>query len=169
MLKIGLLSDTHGWLHPRLFEFFAGCDEIWHAGDIGSVETADALKAFRPFKAVCGNIDGHLLRSEYPSTLKFTAEEIRVLITHIGGPQGKYEKNVRDILHEYEPGLFVCGHSHIAKVIFDRRFNMLYVNPGASGYQGFHKIMTAMRFTIDGKNISGMEIIELGERGKALI
>lgn len=167
-MKIGLLSDTHGWIHPGLFKFFDKCDEIWHAGDIGNIETADALSGFRPFRAVYGNIDNAEVRSAYPDNLRFLAGEVRVWMTHIGGNPARYDIRVRTELKSDPPDLFICGHSHIAKIIWDKR-GFLYVNPGAAGYIGFHKFMTAVRFSIDGKRIHGMELIELGERGQVTI
>ncbi|MBK9389944.1 MAG: metallophosphoesterase family protein [Bacteroidetes bacterium] len=169
MMKIGLISDTHGWIHPRLFDHFEKCDEIWHAGDIGNIQTADALSAFRPLRAVYGNIDDAIVRSAYKENEYFMAEEMRIFITHIGGSPGRYEARIRSKLSENPPDILICGHSHIAKVIFDRKFGFLFINPGAAGYNGFHKYMTAIRFQIDGKNIHDLELIELGERGKVVI
>ncbi len=168
-MKIGLLSDTHGWIHPRVFDHFAGCDEIWHAGDIGNIETADLLAAFKPFKAVHGNIDNALVRAVYKEHLFFTAEEIKVWLTHIGGTPGHYDLKVRPGIYEDPPDIFICGHSHIAKVMYDKKAGLLYINPGAAGYNGFHKYMTVVRFQIDGRKIHDMELIELGERGKSII
>lgn len=168
-MKIGLLSDTHGWIHPRLFDFFAGCDEIWHAGDIGNIETADKLAAFKPFRAVYGNIDDSNVRKVYKEHLMFEAGELRVWITHIGGTPGHFDQRVKPMIYEDPPDIFICGHSHIAKVMHDKKAGFLYINPGAAGYNGFHKFMTAIRFQIDGKNIHDLELIELGERGKAVI
>jgi uncharacterized protein len=165
-MKIGLLSDTHGWIHPRIFDHFAECDEIWHAGDIGNIETADKLAAFRPFKAVYGNIDNNIIRSIYTEKLIFKADEIKVWITHIGGMPGHYERKLLPLLNEDPPDLFICGHSHIARVMYDKKAGFLYMNPGAAGYNGFHRFMTAIRFQIDGKNIHDLELIELGERAK---
>ncbi|HLN22063.1 MAG TPA: metallophosphoesterase family protein [Bacteroidales bacterium] len=165
-MRIGLLSDTHGWIHPGLVKFFAECDEIWHAGDIGNLETADSLSSIKPLRAVYGNIDNAAVRSEYPEKLRFRAGDVNVFITHIGGTPGNYDRRIRDELMASPPDLFICGHSHIAKIMFDKKGGFLYVNPGAAGYIGFHKIMTAARFTIDSKSITGMEIIELGERGR---
>jgi putative phosphoesterase len=167
-MKIGLISDTHGWIHPRLFYHFADCDEIWHAGDIGGMETADRLSAFKPLKAVYGNIDDALVRTTYAESLIFTADEIKVRITHIGGSPGHYDRRVLHELHRNPPNLFICGHSHIAKVMYDKKAGFLYINPGAAGYNGFHKYMTAIRFNIDGKDIHDLELIELGERGRAI-
>jgi uncharacterized protein len=168
-MKIGLLSDTHGWIHPRLFDHFSECDEIWHAGDIGNIETADKLSAFKPFRAVYGNIDDSLVRTVYKENLMFLAEDVKVWITHIGGTPGHYDRRVKNLIYEEPPDIFICGHSHIAKVMNDTKGGFLYINPGAAGYYGFHKFMTAIRFCIDGVNIHDLELIELGERGKAPI
>lgn len=168
-MKIGLLSDTHGWIHPKLFDFFAECDEIWHAGDIGNIETADALSSFRTFRAVYGNIDGTAVRSVYDENLRFKAEDVDVWITHIGGTPMNYDQRIKGLIYVDPPDLFICGHSHIARIMHDKKGGFLYVNPGAAGYTGFHKIMTAVRFSIDGKEIHGMELIELGERGRVVI
>ena len=165
-MKIGLISDTHGWIHPRLFDHFAECDEIWHAGDIGNIETADSLAGFKPLKAVYGNMDDALVRTVYKEHLLFNAEEVRVWITHIGGTPGHYDLRVKPAIYEDPPDIFVCGHSHIAKVMYDKKAGLLFVNPGAAGYIGFHKYMTAIRFQIDGKKIHDLELIELGERGR---
>jgi len=168
-MKIGLLSDTHGWIHPGLFEHFALCDEIWHAGDIGNIETADTLAAFRPFKAVYGNIDNETVRRCYKENLFFLADEVKVWLTHIGGAPGNYDHRVRAGIYEDPPDIFICGHSHIAKIMYDRKAGLLYLNPGAAGYNGFHKYMTVVRFSIDGKEIHDMELIELGERGRVKV
>jgi putative phosphoesterase len=168
-MKIGLISDTHGWIHPRLFDHFADCDEIWHAGDIGNIETADELARFKPFRAVYGNIDGAPVRSVYGEILDFMSQEVRVVMTHIGGSPGHYDRKVRSLLYANPPGIFICGHSHIAKVIYDKKGGFLYVNPGAAGYKGFHIYMTALRFHIDGRDIHDMDLIELGERGRVEI
>jgi len=164
-MKIGILSDTHGWIHPKLFDFFNSVDEIWHAGDIGNAETADKLSAFKPMRAVYGNIDGSEVRKMFKKTLRFTTEGKVIYITHIGGYPGHYEPAVRDYLSVNPPGIFICGHSHIARVMFDKKGGFLYINPGAAGYSGFHKIMTAIRFQIDDGNAHDLELIELGERG----
>jgi hypothetical protein len=168
-MRIGLLSDTHGWIHPRLFDHFAECDEIWHAGDIGNIETADKLSAFKPLKAVYGNVDDALVRKVFGGHLQFKAEELTVWLTHIGGSPSHYSPGIKQMLYNDKPDIFICGHSHIAKVMHDRKGGFLYINPGAAGYVGFHKYMTAIRFQIDGKNIHDLELIELGERGKAII
>ena len=165
-MKIGLISDTHGWVHPRLFEHFKDVDEIWHAGDIGDLVTADALSAFKPLRAVYGNIDNAQVRRSFPEHLRFKADEIIVWITHIAGAPGHYEKKISALIRKDPPDLLICGHSHIAKVQYDKKAGFLYMNPGSAGYQGFHKYMTALRFCIDGKKIHSLELIELGERGK---
>jgi len=161
MKRIGLLSDTHGFLHPRIFPFFEKVDEIWHAGDIGNLETADSLAAFKPLKAVYGNIDGHEIRTVHPLHQRFMCEEVDVWITHIGGYPGHYERSVKQEIITNPPGLFICGHSHILKVIFDKKFNFLHLNPGAAGNKGFHVVCTALRFVIDGKDIRELEIWEM--------
>jgi len=161
MKRIGLLSDTHGFLHPRLFSFFEKVDEIWHAGDFGNIETADELAAFKPLKGVYGNIDDHKLRAVYPLHQRFKCEEVDVWITHIGGYPGRYERYVKPDIYRNPPDLFVSGLSHILKVIFDKKLGFLHMNPGAAGNKGFHKVLTAMRFVIDGKDIRDMEIWEM--------
>ena len=160
MKRIGLLSDTHGILSSRIFKFFELVDEIWHAGDIGSAETADQLSAFKPLRAVYGNIDDHVLRRMFPLDLRFFCEEVDILMTHIGGFPGHYEARVRNLLKIEQPQLFICGHSHILRVIFDPKYQMLHINPGAAGNKGFHQVCTAVRFMIDGKNIKDMEVLE---------
>lgn len=165
MKRIGLLSDTHGWLDRRLETHFAACDEIWHAGDIGTTAVSQELKRWKPLRAVHGNIDGTELRTEYPADLRFTVEGVRVWITHIGGRPPRYDPAVREALRRDPPTLFICGHSHICMVKFDPALNLLYMNPGATGRQGWHKVRTALRFTIDGANMRDLEVIELGPRG----
>jgi uncharacterized protein len=168
-MKIGLLSDTHGWIHPGIYEHFRDVDEIWHAGDIGNLATADALAAFKPMKAVYGNIDGAQVRRVYPENLAFTSEEIRIWMTHIGGTPSHYDRRVVQRLREDPPGIFMCGHSHIARVQNDPVSGFLYINPGAAGYQGFHKYMTIITLHIDGTRIHDCRLIELGERGKVIL
>src|SRR5512133_467571 len=138
-MLIGLLSDTHGWIHPRLFEYFSNCDEIWHAGDIGNLETADRLASFKPFRAVYGNIDGAPVRIVYPEDLRFETEGVSVWMTHIGGTPGHYDERIRNTIDETSINRFICGHSHIAKIMFDKKGSFLFVKPGAAGYTGFHK------------------------------
>lgn len=164
MVKIGLLSDTHSHLDPKIFEYFQEVDEIWHAGDIGSIEVIDQLKKFKPLRAVYGNIDDHILRREFPEFNRFTIENVEVLLTHIGGKPGKYAKPALDALQEKAPKLFICGHSHILLVKMDPKFNMLWMNPGACGIKGFHQVKTLLRFEIDGDKIQNLEAIEIGKR-----
>ena len=164
MVKIGLLSDTHSHLDPKIFEYFQEVDEIWHAGDIGAIEVTDQLKKFKPLRAVYGNIDDHILRREFPEFNRFTIENVEVLLTHIGGKPGKYAKPALDALQEKAPKLFICGHSHILLVKMDPKFNMLWMNPGACGINGFHQVKTLLRFQIDGDKIQNLEAIEIGKR-----
>ncbi|MBI5914097.1 MAG: metallophosphoesterase family protein [Bacteroidetes bacterium] len=165
MKKIGLLSDTHGFLDERIFQYFGPCDEIWHGGDIGNMELADRLEAFRPFRAVYGNIDDPAMQRRFPLDLRFECEGVDVFITHIGGYPGKYVKRVRDILRAAPPRLYICGHSHILKVMPDKPLGLLHINPGACGNEGFHQVKTIVRFDLDGGRISNLEVIELGKRG----
>lgn len=160
MVRIGLLSDTHGSLSKRLFNFFAEVDEIWHAGDIGNAQTADLLAAFKPFRAVYGNIDDHVVRIMFPEMLRFRCEDVEVLMTHIGGYPGRYERAVREQMQQNPPQLFICGHSHILKVMYDQKYSCLHMNPGAAGSKGFHQVCTAVRFNIDGTRIKDLEILE---------
>jgi putative phosphoesterase len=160
MLRIGLLSDTHSFVNPRILEFFAGCDEIWHAGDIGNRETADRFSSYKPFKAVYGNIDGADVRVSFPKNQIFICEGIKVLMTHIGGYPGRYEKDARQLIETEKPGIFISGHSHILKVIYDKKHELLHINPGAAGNSGFHNIITCVRFVVDGKDIRDMEVFE---------
>jgi uncharacterized protein len=168
-VKIGLISDTHGWIHPRLFELFSGVDEIWHAGDIGNIETADKLAQFKPLRAVYGNADDAKIRMIYPENLHFMSEGVKVWMVHMGGQPGRYDRKIRQALLSDPPDLFICGHSHIAKVIYDKKGKFLFLNPGAAGYHGFHKIMTAFRFETTGNRIVSFEIIELGDRGRVTV
>ncbi len=165
MKRIGLLSDTHGWLDPRLQEHFATCDEIWHAGDIGSQAVTDELMRWKPLRAVYGNIDGTDLRAAFPEHQRFVLEGVKVWITHIGGRPPRYDPAVREELRRDPPGLFICGHSHICMVKHDPALDLLYMNPGATGRHGWHKVRTALRFTMDAGNFKDLEVIELGMRG----
>jgi uncharacterized protein len=160
MLRIGLLSDTHGSINPRILEFFSDCNEIWHAGDIGNIETAEKLAAFKPLRAVYGNIDGSEIRVSYPKNQLFKCEEISVLMTHIGGYPGHYEKETRQLIESEKPGMFICGHSHILKVMYDKKHELLHINPGAAGNSGFHHVITCVRFVIDGKDVRDLEVFE---------
>ncbi|CCZ06538.1 MULTISPECIES: metallophosphoesterase family protein [Culturomica] len=159
-MRIGLLSDTHGWLDPKLLEFFEGCDEVWHCGDIGTMEVAEELERHFIVRAVYGNIDGGMMRRVYPETDVFTCEGVKVLMTHIGGYPGHYDMRIKSRLLQERPKLFVCGHSHIAKVMYDRKLACLHINPGAAGRYGFHKVRTAVRFVIGAGEIKDLELIE---------
>lgn len=161
MKRIGLLSDTHGYWDDRYEKYFASCDEIWHAGDIGTLELAERLAAVRPLRAVCGNCDGGDLRRLYPIVLRFRCEEADVLIKHIGGYPGHYDPSVRPQLYANPPALFIAGHSHILKVCYDPRLHCLHINPGAAGLQGWQKVRTLVRFTVEGKEFKDLEVIEL--------
>lgn len=164
MKRIGLLSDTHNFLDENVFRHFEQCDEIWHAGDFGGAELADKLKAFRPLRGVYGNIDGYDIRGIYPEKLRWQSEEVNVFMTHIGGYPPKYNPAVKKELAADPPQLFICGHSHILRVMYDTSLQCLHMNPGAAGNQGWHKVRTLIRFTIDGKNMKDCEVIELGKR-----
>ena len=159
-VKIGLLSDTHGTLDDTLRGFFAGVDRIWHAGDFGNIATADAIASFRPLTGVYGNIDGASVRISYPQWQMFDCEGVRVMMTHIGGYPGRYEAGVEQLLRQYKPKLFISGHSHILKVIYDKKNDLLHINPGAAGHSGFHNVRTAVRLTIDGGDIKDLEVGE---------
>jgi len=164
MKKIGLLADTHNFLDENIFRHFEACDEIWHAGDFGTGEIAQRLRDFRPLRGVYGNIDGYDIRSIYPEKLKWTCEDVKVTMIHIGGYPPKYNPAVKKELVADPPGLFISGHSHILKIMFDEHLQCLHMNPGAAGQQGWHKIRTIVRFTVDGKDMKDCEVIELGKR-----
>lgn len=164
-MRIGLLSDTHGYFPERVFEYFKDCDEIWHAGDIGSVEVLEKLRAFKPTRAVWGNIDGQEVRKITVKDALFFSEKVKVFMTHIGGYPGRYNKEVYVELLKHKPQLFICGHSHILKVQYDQKLKLLHINPGACGNHGWHKVLTIVRFEITDDRIHGLEVIELGERG----
>lgn len=155
------MSDTHSYLHPQVFKYFEEVDEIWHAGDIGNVELADKLEKFKPFRAVSGNIDGADIRIRYPEILRFNLEGVEVMMTHIGGYPGKYAPGVKEQLKQHPPKLFICGHSHILKVMPDTALHLLHMNPGACGQQGWHKVKTLLRFQLEAGNIQQLEVIEL--------
>ena len=161
MKRIGILSDTHAHWDERYVEYFTECDEIWHAGDIGSTDVADRLAAFRPLRAVCGNCDGGDLRRMFPTKLRWRCEEADVLMTHIGGNPGRYDRSIVSDLVARPPQLFVCGHSHILKVQYDRSLGLLHINPGAAGLQGWQAVRTLVRFTVDGSQFRDLEVIEL--------
>jgi len=164
MLRIGLISDTHHFLDDNVFKHFEKCDEIWHAGDFGTIEVANKLAAFKPLRGVYGNIDGQDVRTVYPEKLRWQSEGINVFMTHIGGYPPKYNPTVKKILQADPPQLFICGHSHILKVIYDDKLSCLHINPGAAGRQGWHTVRTLVRLTIDGNNMKDCEVIELGNR-----
>lgn len=165
MTRIGILSDTHGYLDERIFHYFEECHEIWHAGDIGNIEVGTALENFKPLRAVFGNIDGHLLRQQYPENYLFRCEHVSVFITHIAGNPPKYNTNVLTQVKENQPAILVCGHSHLLKVLRVPQYNnMLHINPGAAGKSGFHKVRTLIRLSIDQQRVFDLEVVELGER-----
>ncbi len=161
MIRIGILSDTHGHLSERVLNFFTGVDEIWHAGDMGDVVVGQSLAALKPLRAVFGNIDGQAVRMEYPRIQLFTAEKIKVLMVHIGGYPGRYEREVRDLIERERPKLYVCGHSHILKVIYDKKFDLLHINPGAAGNSGLHRSITAVRLVVDGEKMKDLEVLDI--------
>ena len=167
MTRIGLVSDTHNYLDPKILDHFRNCDEVWHAGDFGNATIATALKRFKPLKGVYGNIDGYDIRSEYPEKLIWTCEEVNVFMTHIGGHPARYAPGIKSQLLANDANLFICGHSHILKVIYDKNINCLHINPGAAGNQGWHTVRTIVRFAIDGKEIKDCDVIELGKRGSS--
>ena len=161
MKRIGILSDTHGMLDDRILEHFANCDEIWHAGDWGSMEVVNRLQKFKPLRGVWGNIDGFDIRALFPQHNRFMCEGVKVWLTHIGGYPGNYDPLVRPDIFQQPPKLFVCGHSHILKVQHDKKLDLLHINPGAAGKYGFHKVQTLIRVEIDGEKIQNLEVIEL--------
>jgi putative phosphoesterase len=164
MKKILLLSDTHGYIDNQILKFVKQVDEVWHVGDIGSFEVVDALKKLKPLRAVYGNIDDSIMRAEFPLDNKFTIEKVAVWMTHIGGYPNNYDPRVKSALAANPPKLFITGHSHILKVMFDKKLNILHMNPGAAGKYGFHTVRTMLRFEINEDNITNMEIIELEKR-----
>ncbi len=165
MAKIGLLSDTHGWLDPRIQEHFAACDEIWHAGDIGGLEVTEELARWKPLRAVYGNIDDGRSRLVQPEHQRFTLDGARVWMTHIGGRPPRYNPEVIGELRTSAPDLFICGHSHICMVQYDPKLHCLYMNPGAAGRHGWHTVRTVLRFAIGNGKIKDLEVVELGKRG----
>ena len=160
MTKIGLLSDTHGWLNPKVYEFFKDCDEIWHAGDIGDYDITIELSAFKKLRAVFGNIDDWEIRADFPQFQIFKVEDMKVVMTHIGGYPNNYAPGIKQLLLEEKPDIFISGHSHILKVMRDSQLELLHLNPGAAGLKGFHKKVTMLRFQIDGKEASNLDIYE---------
>lgn len=160
MKRIGLLSDTHGYIHPKVSDFFMSCDEIWHAGDLGNFETAEKLSEMKPFKAVYGNIDGGKLRQDFKEYEIFQCENVKVLLIHIGGYPGRYSKTAKSLINKHKPKLFISGHSHILKVMPDQENKLLHINPGSAGKQGLHQKITMIRFVIDGGEIKDLEVFE---------
>ncbi|VAV82603.1 FIG00648984: hypothetical protein [hydrothermal vent metagenome] len=160
MTKILLLSDTHGYIDDSVLKYVKQADEVWHAGDIGNLKVTDAIKALKPLRAVYGNIDDAKTRIEFPEHNRFMCEQVDVWITHIGGYPKRYDMRVRETIKQNPPDLFISGHSHILKVIPDKKLNLLHMNPGAIGIYGLHKVRTMLRFTIDGKKIDNLEVIE---------
>ena len=165
MQRIALLSDTHNYLDPKLFKYFESCDQIWHAGDIGTISVMEELRRIKPVVAVYGNIDGQDVRKEYKKNERWMCEKVDVLMTHIGGYPNRYSAEALELIRQKPTQLFICGHSHIWKVMFDKQYDLLHINPGAAGIHGFHKVKTLVRFTIDAEKIKDLEVIELGERG----
>ncbi len=163
-MKIGLISDTHSYLDQAVFQYFEQCDEIWHAGDFGSMDVIEKLQQFKPLKGVYGNIDQKDIRLQFPEHLRFNCENMDVWMTHIGGYPGKYSPLVKPEIMLNPPKLFICGHSHILKVQYDPKLGLLHLNPGAAGKQGWHTVRTLMRFDIHGDKIENLEVIELAGR-----
>ncbi|TAI49509.1 metallophosphoesterase family protein [Flagellimonas allohymeniacidonis] len=164
MTKILLLSDTHGHMDESILKYASQADEIWHAGDIGTLSVTDSLKKIKPVRGVYGNVDDHRIQQEFPEHNRFLCENVDVWITHIGGYPGKYNVRVRDEIKQNPPKLFICGHSHILKVQHDKKLGVLHMNPGACGKYGFHHVRTMLRFVIDKDKITDLEVIELGKR-----
>ncbi|RIV72163.1 metallophosphoesterase family protein [Flagellimonas aequoris] len=164
MTKILLLSDTHGHMDETILKYAAQADEVWHAGDIGSLGVTDTLKTLKPVRGVHGNIDDHVIQMEFPENNRFMCEDVDVWITHIGGYPNRYDVRVREEIRSNPPKLFICGHSHILKVMFDKKLGLLHMNPGACGKHGFHQVRTMLRFVVHGDKITDLEVIELGKR-----
>ena len=164
MTRILLLSDTHSHLDEKILKYVNQADEVWHAGDIGDLQVTDTLKKLKPLRAVWGNIDDHQARGEFPENNRFMCEGVDVWITHIGGYPGRYDRRIREAIRKSPPKLFICGHSHILKVMYDKSLNLLHMNPGAAGKHGFHKVRTMLRFAIEGDQIKDLEVIELETR-----
>ncbi len=166
MKRIGLLSDTHGYFPQKVVDIFKDVDEIWHAGDIGDTSTLRRLESIKPVKAVYGNIDGQTIRTSCPEVQSFKCEELKVLMIHIGGYPGRYEKKARYLIEKEKPGLFISGHSHILKVIYDEQYGLLHINPGASGKFGLHQKITFMVFNVEGSSVKDIEIVEMDRNSK---
>lgn len=161
MTKIGLISDTHNYMDESILKHLENCDEIWHGGDFGTISVAEQLRKIKPLRGVYGNIDGMDIRSEFPEELIFMCEEVKVFIKHIGGYPNKYAPGVKNVILSEHPQLFISGHSHILKVMYDEKLQCLHMNPGAAGKQGWHKVRTLLRFEIDGKEIKNLEVVEM--------
>jgi len=164
MTKILLLSDTHSHIDDTILKYVRQADEVWHAGDIGSLTVTDAIAKLKPLRAVYGNIDDHIIQKEFPLDNRFFCEGVEVLMTHIGGYPPKYKARTRQLIRENPPKLFICGHSHILKVMMDKQLKVLHMNPGACGKHGFHQLRTMLRFVIEGENIKDLEVVEIGKR-----
>jgi putative phosphoesterase len=164
MTKILLLSDTHGFIDDQILKYVKQADEVWHAGDIGDLNVTDTLKSYKPLRAVYGNIDSDKTRLEFPENNRFFCEKVEVLITHIGGYPNRYDKRIKEEVTQNPPKIFISGHSHILKVMWDKKLNLLHMNPGAAGKHGFHQVRTMLRFVIDDEQIKDLEIIELEKR-----
>jgi putative phosphoesterase len=164
LTRIGLISDTHGYLDETIFEHFKNCDEVWHAGDFGTDEIAVKIKEKKKLRGVYGNIDGQDIRTEFPEQLVFMCEGVKVMMRHIGGYPPKYNPDTKKEILIHRPQLFISGHSHILKIMYDDKLNCLHMNPGAAGKHGWHKVRTIIRFVIDGAEMKNAEVIELGPR-----
>ena len=162
MKKILLLSDSHGYIDQKITKYLDDVDEVWHAGDIGDLKVCETILKIKPLKAVFGNIDSHEIREKFQEDLTFYCEGLKIYITHIGGYPGNYNKRVKKVIEETRPNVFICGHSHILKVIYDKKNDLLHMNPGACGLQGFHKKRTMLKFNIENKKITNLNVIELG-------
>jgi putative phosphoesterase len=163
-MKIGLISDTHGWLDPEVFEHFSVCDEIWHAGDVGNEQILDELESFKPLVGVYGNIDGQDVRRRLPVSVRLQRGGVEMFMTHIGGAPGRLALPIRAQIEENKPNIFICGHSHILKIVRDPIYSpMLHMNPGAAGRHGFHTLRTIVRFDVNDGNISNVEVVHLGD------
>jgi hypothetical protein len=162
LTRIGLISDTHSYLHETVFTHFSNCDEIWHGGDFGDISVIEKLSAFKPLKGVYGNIDSSNIHAQFPEQLVFMCEGVKVMMRHIGGYPPRYNPETKKEILLHQPQLFISGHSHILKVMFDEKLQCLHMNPGAAGKHGWHKVSTLIRFVIDGKDMKDCEVIELG-------
>ena len=163
-MKIGLLSDTHSYLDDRILHHLSSCDEIWHAGDFGSLEVSDTLASLKPLRGVYGNIDDQMIRLIHPKVNRFTVEGLDVLMTHIGGYPGKYHPDIKNEIQQNPPGMFITGHSHILKIMPDKKLHLLHLNPGAAGKHGFHKVRTLIKFELNAGKIENLQVVELGKR-----